>query len=51
MVVQLCSRALLLDEGRIVKDGPTVELLADEDLMLRHGLEKPHILLHEHPHG
>jgi hypothetical protein len=25
-------------------------LLGDEDLMLAHGLEKPHILRHLHPH-
>ena len=31
--------------------GPTVPLLSDEPLMLAHGLEKPHSLLHHHPHG
>ena len=50
MVVELCSRTIVLDEGRIVADGPTVELLGNEELMLRHGLEKPHILRHQHPH-
>jgi hypothetical protein len=25
-------------------------LLSDEELMLAHGLEKPHILSHRHPH-
>lgn len=51
LVVELCPRALLLDGGRLVADGPTVELLSDEALMLRHGLEKPHILQHRHPHA
>ncbi len=50
LVVQLCQRAILLDQGRIIRDGPAVELLSDEDLMLKHGLERPHILQHHHPH-
>lgn len=50
MVVQLCSRTILLDQGAIVADGPTHTLLGDEQLMLAHGLEKPHILRHLHPH-
>ena len=29
---------------------PTAELLWDEKLMLAHGLERPHILRHRHPH-
>ena len=51
MVVELCPRTLLVDEGRIIADGPTVELLANEALMLEHGLERPHILHHHHPHA
>ena len=50
MIVELCSRTIVLDDGRIVADGPTIELLGNEELMLRHGLEKPHILRHHHPH-
>jgi len=50
LVVQLCPRTIVLDEGIVVADGPTHELLADEQLMLSHGLEKPHILRHLHPH-
>lgn len=50
LVVRLCSRAVVMDGGRVVADGPTAELLSDEALMLKHGLEKPHILLHRHPH-
>jgi len=51
LVVDLFSRALILDQGRLVAEGPTLSLLADEELMLAHGLEKPHSLLHRHPHG
>ncbi|HEY2588906.1 MAG TPA: ABC transporter ATP-binding protein [Tepidisphaeraceae bacterium] len=50
MVVELCSRTILLDRGQVVAAGPTVKLLSDEPLMLAHGLERPHILLHRHPH-
>ncbi len=49
-VVELCSRVIVLDGGRVVADGPTVEILNDEVLMLAHGLERPHILRHHHPH-
>jgi len=51
LVVELCSRVIVLDQGRIVADGPTVPLLSDESLMLAHGLERPHILQHLHPHS
>jgi cobalt/nickel transport system ATP-binding protein len=50
LVVELCSRAIVLDRGAVVAEGPVVELLNDEALMLAHGLERPHILRHRHPH-
>jgi len=40
-VSDLCSRAILIDDGRIVADGPIAPILADEPLMLAHGLERP----------
>lgn len=51
LVVDLCSRVLIFDQGKLVAEGPTVPLLSNEPLMLAHGLEKPHVLLHRHPHG
>jgi cobalt/nickel transport system ATP-binding protein len=51
LVVELCSRAIVLDRGAVVADGPVVKVLNDEELMLAHGLERPHILRHQHPHG
>jgi energy-coupling factor transporter ATP-binding protein EcfA2 len=49
-VAELCSRVVVLSSGQVVADGPTVEILSDEPLMLRHDLETPHILRHQHPH-
>ncbi len=40
--MQLCPRSVILDEGRIVADGPTRDLLADPDLLARHRLELPY---------
>jgi cobalt/nickel transport system ATP-binding protein len=51
LVVELCPRSIILDGGRVIADGATEELLADESLMLAHGLERPHILQHRHPHA
>jgi cobalt/nickel transport system ATP-binding protein len=50
LVVEVCSHAIVMDGGKIVAEGPTAELLNDEELMLEHGLERPHILRHMHPH-
>jgi energy-coupling factor transporter ATP-binding protein EcfA2 len=50
LVVELCSRVVVLDGGMVVVEGPAAEVLNDEDLMLAHGLERPHILRHRHPH-
>jgi cobalt transport protein ATP-binding subunit len=50
LAVELCSRAIVLDQGSVVADGSVLELLNDEALMLAHGLERPHILRHHHPH-
>jgi energy-coupling factor transporter ATP-binding protein EcfA2 len=39
MVVELFPRTVVMDQGRIVADGPTPELLNDEELLAAHGLE------------
>ncbi len=41
MVRELFPRMIIMDEGRIVADGPTETLLADEPLLEAHGLEMP----------
>lgn len=37
----LCDRAVVIDGGRVVADGPAATVMADEVLMLEHGLECP----------
>jgi len=37
----LCSRAILLDNGRVIADGGAKEIMTDQELMLAHGLEVP----------
>jgi cobalt/nickel transport system ATP-binding protein len=40
--LELCPRAVILDGGRVVADGPTPVLMADRELMSRHRLELPY---------
>ncbi|MGH3656699.1 MAG: energy-coupling factor ABC transporter ATP-binding protein [Micromonosporaceae bacterium] len=40
--LELCPRAAILDDGRIVADGPTPDLLADQTLLAGHRLELPY---------
>ena len=39
--LELCERAVILDEGRVVADGLTRDLLVDDELMRSHRLELP----------
>ncbi|HYO38088.1 MAG TPA: ABC transporter ATP-binding protein [Nocardioidaceae bacterium] len=39
--LELCPRAVILDEGVVVANGPTADLLGDTELMRRHRLELP----------
>jgi cobalt transport protein ATP-binding subunit len=41
MVAEVMPRMAILDEGRVVADGPTTELLEDDALLEAHGLERP----------
>lgn len=50
LVVEVCPRVVVLDAGRIVAEGRSIDVLNDEATMEAHGLERPHILRHRHPH-
>ena len=39
--LELCERSVIMDGGRVVAEGPTPQLLADEALLARHRLELP----------
>ncbi len=39
--LELCPRAIVLDEGKVVADGDTIDLLSDDALMKAHRLELP----------
>jgi cobalt/nickel transport system ATP-binding protein len=41
MVAETLPRTVILDEGAVVADGPSSELLRDEALLEAHGLESP----------
>jgi cobalt/nickel transport system ATP-binding protein len=41
MVMDLCHRTLVIREGMIIGDGPTAEIMRDEDLLASSNLEKP----------
>ena len=41
MVQELFPRTIVMDDGRIVADGMTQEILEDETFLNEHGLEKP----------
>lgn len=47
-ILEVCNRVILLDEGSIIADGVPKEILSNEELMLAHGLEKPHSLVPHH---
>jgi cobalt/nickel transport system ATP-binding protein len=41
LVQELFPRTIVMDEGQIVADGKTKEILQNEELLTAHGLEKP----------
>jgi cobalt/nickel transport system ATP-binding protein len=41
LVAEVFPRVVVMDDGRIVADGPTDSILSDDALLLSHGLERP----------
>jgi cobalt/nickel transport system ATP-binding protein len=50
LIRESCTRILLMDQGRLIADGPVRSILADQGLMDTHGLEVPHSLSHHAGH-
>jgi cobalt/nickel transport system ATP-binding protein len=51
LVLEVCQRVILIDEGKIVAEGDPRQIMGDEQLMEAHGQEKPHSLVpHQIPH-
>ncbi|MBE9079705.1 ABC transporter ATP-binding protein [Romeria aff. gracilis LEGE 07310] len=44
LVLEVCDRVLLLDDGCVVADGKPAKIMSDVELMQAHRLEKPHSL-------
>jgi cobalt/nickel transport system ATP-binding protein len=51
LILEVCSRVMLMDEGNIVANGNPRDMMGDAELMEAHGLERPHSLVpHAEPH-
>jgi cobalt/nickel transport system ATP-binding protein len=48
LILEVCNRVILLDNGAIIADDDARKILGDAALMAAHGLEKPHSLI---PHS
>jgi cobalt/nickel transport system ATP-binding protein len=51
LILEVCDRVILLDQGQIMADGRAIEIMGDRQLMHQHGLERPHSLEHLNPDG
>jgi len=45
LILEVCNRVIIMDNGAIVAQGDPVKIMGDEELMLAHGQEKPHSLI------
>jgi len=51
LILEVCDRVVLIDDGRVVADGAPRDIMGDGKLMEAHGQEKPHSLVPHHiPH-
>lgn len=44
-LLEVCDRVVLIDEGQVIADGKAKEIMGNQALMEKHGLEKPHSLI------
>ncbi len=45
LILEVCARVIMLDNGQIVADGDPRQIMSDDQLMKAHGQEKPHSLI------
>jgi cobalt/nickel transport system ATP-binding protein len=45
---EICERAVIIDSGSIVADGPASDILGDAELLAAHDLELPHGFMMDH---
>ncbi len=51
MILEICHRVVLIDQGNIVAEGKPHDVFSNEELMEAHGQERPHSLIpHKLPH-
>ena len=53
LILEVCTRVILMDQGRIITQGDPVRIMGDAELMQAHGQEKPHSLIphyYQHQH-
>lgn len=48
LIIEVCDRVVMLNNGRIVADGTPTEIMSNSSLMKANGLEVPHSLTHSH---
>ena len=48
LILEVCDRVILLNQGRIMADGIPQEIMSDRILMESNNLEVPHSLTHHH---
>lgn len=48
LIIEVCDRVVLLNQGRIIADGTPEEVMSSSSLMEANGLEVPHSLTHYH---
>ena len=51
LVLEVCDRVIVLDNGQVVADGRTRQVMANPAIMERHGLECPHSLTNDRLHN
>ncbi|HEY9771159.1 MAG TPA: energy-coupling factor ABC transporter ATP-binding protein [Coleofasciculaceae cyanobacterium] len=50
LIIEVCDRVVMLNQGRIVADGTPQEIMSNPSLMEANGLEVPHSLTQGHYH-